>query len=118
MDPEGCFRRREGGLLPLCQNAVVGVREAPGGAIVEVRVRPRSRPGVEMAGETIVVRVGAPPVEGRANEEARRVLAEALGVPPSRVRLVRGRRSRAKAFAIEGLDAAAALPALRRAAGR
>lgn len=94
------------------------VRSAPGGALVGVRVRPRSRPGIEISAGAVVVRVAAPPVEGRATEEARRVLAEALGVAPSRVTLRQGRRSRAKVFAVEGLDAAAATAALERAAGR
>ena len=80
------------------------VRDAPGGAVIEVRVRPRSRPALEIAGGHVVVRVAAPPVEGRANDEARRALASALGVAPSDVRLVAGTRARTKKFLVSGLD--------------
>jgi len=45
-----------------------------------------------------------PPEGGRATDEARRALAEALGVPGSRVTLRRGTRSRTKVFEVAGLD--------------
>jgi uncharacterized protein len=50
-----------------------------------------------------VVRVRAAPEGGRATEQARRALAEALGVPGSAVGLHRGTRSRAKVFEVAGL---------------
>jgi uncharacterized protein YggU (UPF0235/DUF167 family) len=73
-------------------------------ALVTVQVVPRSRPSVEVADDGIVLRVSAPPVDGRATEEARRSLAEALGVPPSAVTLRTGRRARTKVFAVRGLS--------------
>ncbi|MBI2238280.1 MAG: DUF167 domain-containing protein [Actinobacteria bacterium] len=74
-------------------------------ATVTVRVVPRSsRRAVEVGPDGIVVRVQAPPEVGRATEEARRALAEALGVPPSSVSLRAGERSRTKVFEIEGLS--------------
>ncbi len=74
-------------------------------ATVTVRVVPRSsRRAVEAGPDGIVVRVQAPPEGGRATEEARRALAEALGVPPSGVSLRTGARSRTKVFEIEGLS--------------
>jgi uncharacterized protein (TIGR00251 family) len=57
-------------------------------------------------GEVLRARVTAPPVEGRANEALLRLLSDALGVPKSSLRMVRGQRSREKLVAIEGLDAA------------
>jgi len=83
---------------------VRAVRDAPGGALIEVRVRPRSRPALEVAGGHVVVRVAAPPVEGRATDEARRTLAAALGVSSCDVRLVSGARARTKKFLVSGLD--------------
>jgi uncharacterized protein YggU (UPF0235/DUF167 family) len=74
-------------------------------ALIIVRVVPRSRPGIEATGDGIVVRVSAPPVDGRATEEARRALARALGVPPSAVSLRLGGRSRNKVFAVLGMSA-------------
>jgi uncharacterized protein YggU (UPF0235/DUF167 family) len=69
-----------------------------------VRVMPRSaRPGIEVRGSDVVVRVSSPPVEGRATEEARRLLARHLGVAAGAVRLRTGRSSRTKIFEIDGL---------------
>ncbi len=71
---------------------------------VGVRVTPRAtRPGVEVAGQDVVVRVRAPAAEGRATDEARRALAAALGVAPSRVALRSGARSRRKVFEVDGM---------------
>lgn len=50
------------------------------------------------AGRVARVRVAAPPVEGRANDELRRFLARHLGVPKSRVVLEKGDGSRLKTF--------------------
>ena len=44
-----------------------------------------------------------PTSEVEANAAIRRLLAGALGVPPSRVRLVAGERSRTKRFEVDGL---------------
>jgi uncharacterized protein YggU (UPF0235/DUF167 family) len=76
-------------------------------ASVTVRVIPRSRvSAVEAGTDGLRLRVRAPAEAGRANEEARRVLAEALGVPPSDVRLRAGGRSRTKVFEVDGMTAA------------
>ncbi|HET7237292.1 MAG TPA: DUF167 domain-containing protein [Actinomycetota bacterium] len=81
---------------------------------VTVRVLPRSgRTSVQAGARGIEVRVRAAPEGGRATEEARRALAEALGVPASRVRLRTGARSRTKVFEVEGLDGAEAEMRLR-----
>ncbi len=63
-----------------------------------IHVRPRSattRVGGSHDG-ALVVRVVEPPDRGRATEAALRALAEALGVPRSSIRLVRGATSRNK----------------------
>jgi uncharacterized protein (TIGR00251 family) len=49
----------------------------------------------------LVVRVTAPPAEGKANEAVRRLIAKRLGVAKSRVTIVRGARSRDKTIRIE-----------------
>ena len=72
---------------------------------VTVRVHPRSkRTAVELGEHGILARVRAAPEGGRASEEARLALAEALGVPGSSVALRRGARSRTKVFDVEGVD--------------
>jgi uncharacterized protein (TIGR00251 family) len=67
-----------------------------------VRVAPRAASGL-IAGErggALVVRVTAPPAEGRANEAVVRIVAKALDLPPSAVRLVRGAKARMKVLSV------------------
>jgi uncharacterized protein (TIGR00251 family) len=70
----------------------------------------------EIAGErggVVLIRVTAPPVEGRANQAVCRLLARKLGLPLSSVGVVRGERSRDKLVEVEGMTA----DALRRSLG-
>lgn len=48
------------------------------------------------------VKVQSPPVEGAANRRLIRFLADRLGVPKSRIRIVSGNTSRTKQLEIEG----------------
>ena len=61
-------------------------------ALLNVKVQPRSRrPGVEKTPEGgYLVRVTAAPEKGRANKEVLERLAEELGMPVSRLEIVRG----------------------------
>ena len=69
-----------------------------------VTVKPNSkRPGVAVAGDSLEIRVAAPPQEGKANAAARDALAAALGLPRSAVVLVRGATGRRKTFEVGGL---------------
>jgi uncharacterized protein YggU (UPF0235/DUF167 family) len=67
---------------------------------------------VEASSSGIVVRVRAIPEGGRANEEARRALADALGVTRSEITLLRGRASRDKVFGVASLSRSEALQRL------
>jgi uncharacterized protein len=72
-----------------------------------VRVQPRARRN-EIAGErggSLLVRVTAPPLEGKANAAVCRLLARRLGLAPGRVAVVRGASSRDKLIEIDGIDA-------------
>ena len=96
------------------------VRDAPGDRVVSrscavvtsstisVRVRAGARrEGFDGARDgVLLVLVAAPAHEGRANRALCRLLAERLGVAPSRVVIVRGRRSREKLVEIDGVDQA------------
>jgi hypothetical protein len=53
---------------------------------------------VGFKGDTLRVRVTAPPVDGRANDAVVVVLAAAFGVPRSSIELVSGETSRTKLF--------------------
>jgi uncharacterized protein len=66
-------------------------------------VQPRARRNevVEQPGGVFRVRVTAAPEGGAANRAVIALLAEALGVAPSRIALVRGAASRDKLFRIE-----------------
>jgi uncharacterized protein (TIGR00251 family) len=80
-------------------DALVRVRVTPGAARDEVAGR---RDGL------LLVRVTAPPVEGKANRAACRLLAKLTGVPPSRVEVVRGASSREKTIRLGGIEPAEA----------
>ena len=84
------------------------LREQPDGCQITVRALPRaSRAGVDGERDgALVVRVGAPPVEGAANRAVLNELAGALGVPPRALVLVSGERSRTKSIRVAGLSAA------------
>jgi uncharacterized protein len=75
-------------------------------ARISVRLQPRARATglVAVRDGVLVARVSAPPLDGRANEALRRLLANRLKVALSRVTIMRGDRSREKLVAIEGLD--------------
>jgi uncharacterized protein (TIGR00251 family) len=75
-----------------------------------VHVQPRAK-RTEVAGrhgDAIKVRLAAPPVDGAANDELVRFLAEALGVPRRAVHLTAGLTSRRKTVEVEGLTSEAA----------
>jgi uncharacterized protein len=84
---------------------VLDVRERDGAVVIGVRVRPRSRPGMELTEGGLVIRVSATPQKGKANEEARRQLAAALDVPPTDVTLRTGAAARRKIFVVSGVSA-------------
>jgi uncharacterized protein (TIGR00251 family) len=73
--------------------------------LIEVRVTPRAaRDAVTGFVEGVLrVRLQAPPVEGKANESLRRLLAERLGLPQRNVELVAGQTGRTKQVRITGL---------------
>jgi len=74
--------------------------------MLELAVSPRSaadRVGPYEAG-VLHVRVTRPPADGEANRAVLRLVAGALGLPPSRVALVAGARARRKRVRVEGID--------------
>jgi uncharacterized protein (TIGR00251 family) len=76
-------------------------------ADLAIRVQPRAK-RTEVAGErggAVVIRVSAPPVDGRANEAVCRLIAERAGVPRSAVTVVRGQTGRDKLVRVDGLSA-------------
>jgi uncharacterized protein len=77
-----------------------------GGVTFDVRVQPRaSKSGV--AGEldgALKVRLAAPPVEGQANEELIRLLAELFDAPRRRISILSGQTSKNKVVSVSGIS--------------
>jgi uncharacterized protein (TIGR00251 family) len=74
---------------------------------LEIKAIPNA-PRSEIAGwlgAALKVKLHAPALEGRANEELCHFLADTLGLPPRAVSLFRGEKSRQKIVAITGLSA-------------
>ncbi len=57
-----------------------------------------------MHGERLKLKLHAPPVDGKANEEIIRFFSQTLGVAKSQVRISRGNLSRMKTVEVTGLD--------------
>jgi uncharacterized protein (TIGR00251 family) len=84
---------------------MIEIADTVGGVTFGVHVTPRASRdaiGGEYQG-TLKVRVTAPPVDDRANEAVRRVLAERLKVPLSAVKILSGEKSRNKRVQILGI---------------
>jgi uncharacterized protein (TIGR00251 family) len=75
-------------------------------ARITVKVHPRARRTALGArlGDAWKLSLAAPPVDGKANDECVRFLAELAGVPKSRVRIVSGATSRIKVVEVEGVS--------------
>lgn len=68
-----------------------------------VRVTPGARSEtVEIVGGRLLAKVRAAPENGKATAGVLALLAEALDIAPSRLRLLRGATSREKLFVIDG----------------
>ena len=78
------------------------------GVVFKVRVQPRSSKNeiVGVMDGALKIRLQAPAVENRANQELCEFLAELLKRPKSAVRILSGERSRNKRVEIQGVTAA------------
>lgn len=83
-------------------------------ARIDVRLQPRGSRDelLGMRDGVLRAKVSAPPVDGKANRALCRLIAKRVGVPPSRVGVVRGDKSRDKVVRVEGVDTAALHAAL------
>ncbi len=79
----------------------------------EVRVTPRASRNAIVGVEEGVLRVAltAVPVKGAANAALQKVLSKALGVPKSRLHIIRGEHARNKVVRVDGLTAQVLLEA-------
>jgi uncharacterized protein (TIGR00251 family) len=77
-------------------------------ARIAVRLQPRARRDevAGVRGDAVVIRVTAPPVDGRANTALCAFVAKRAGVPKSAVRIVVGASARDKVVEVRGLGEA------------
>lgn len=86
---------------------MIEVSESGRAVIFSVRVQPRASRnaiGGEWQG-ALRVRLTAPPVDDRANEALRRLLADYLEIPVAAVKILSGERSRTKRVEVRGVTA-------------
>jgi uncharacterized protein len=85
---------------------LIKLAENEGGVTFAVRVQPRASKG-GVAGEldgALKIRLAAPPVEGRANEELIRLLAELFDAPRRRIAILSGQTSKNKVVSVSGIS--------------
>ncbi len=80
-------------------------------AMIRVRVQPGARRDdiAGLVGGCLRVRVSPPARDGKANQAIVRLLSGVLDVSRSRVRIVKGQKSRDKTVVISGMDLEKAL---------
>jgi len=84
---------------------MIPFQENSAGILFQIKVLPRSsRCGTAgRHGDALKIKITAPPVEGKANEEVVRFLAGLLGVKTAQVAIVSGDHSRIKTVAVTGI---------------
>ncbi len=87
----------------------IPIRETTAGVVFCIRVVPRaSRSEVAgIQGDALKLRLNAPPVEGKANDECIRLLADILAVKKTQVTIIAGHAARTKTVAVAGIRAGA-----------
>ena len=86
---------------------MIEIIEKDGAVSFRVRVQPRASRS-EVAGEyngALKLRLTAPPVDGKANEECRRLMAKLIGVSPSSVEIIAGQSSKDKVIRVHHITA-------------
>ncbi|MBI4743302.1 MAG: YggU family protein [Actinobacteria bacterium] len=74
--------------------------------VLDVWIQPRSS-RTEIVGsyrETLKIKIKAPPVEGKANQECLRFLASFFDVKKNQIKLISGETGRLKRIAISGIS--------------
>lgn len=81
--------------------------ETAEGTVLNVKAQPRSsKAGVDgLIGDAVKVRVRCAPVDGKANKELVETLADAFGLPKSRVVFKSGETSKQKRILLMGMTA-------------
>jgi uncharacterized protein len=82
------------------------ITQGKNGVLLTLRVSPNASANTISTErpDALVVKLTTPPVEGRANKDAIKLLAKKLGIAASKIELVRGKTSRDKVVLISGSD--------------
>lgn len=89
-------------------------RDSERGALLTVHVRPRSSRTecVGIHGDAVKIRLAACPIDGAANDELIRFIAERCAVPRANVQLLAGAEARRKRLCVKGVTAESLLARL------
>ena len=84
------------------------IKSTSGGAVLTIRVVPRaSKNSIDgPLGDALKIRLQSPPVDGKANKELVRFLADVLDVSASQVSILSGETGRSKRVRITGISEA------------
>ena len=85
---------------------MIPIKETAEGVVFHVQVLPKSskRQITGLQGDFLKIKITAPPVDGRANEECIRFLADLLDIKKDRVHIVGGLNAKKKTVSIKGLQ--------------
>ena len=89
--------------LPSRMNALI-VQDSKAGAVLSVHIQPNASTTecVGIHGDSIKIRVAAPPVDGAANDELIQFLARRLSIPVTSVQIKSGAAGRHKRVLLKG----------------
>jgi len=73
---------------------------------IRVQIQPRSSKDqiIGLHNGRLKIKISAPPVDGKANQNLIEFIAKALGVSKSKIEIVKGRSSKLKTLRISGID--------------
>lgn len=90
------------------------VQDTGDGCALRVKVHPGAKKDAVtgVLGECLKIALSAPPVDGKANGALIAFVAESIGLPKTRIALIRGMTNRSKVLRITGKSAAEVRAAL------
>ena len=73
---------------------------------IQVQIQPRSSKDqiIGIHNGRLKIKISAPPVDGKANQNLIEFIAKAFGVSKSKIEIVKGRTSKLKTLKISGID--------------
>jgi uncharacterized protein (TIGR00251 family) len=84
---------------------MISIKETTDGVVFNIRVLPRSS-RCELTGiqdDALKLKITAPPVEGKANEECIGFLSKLLGIRKSSIKIIAGHKTKNKRVLVSGI---------------